>query len=105
MTFRSNANTDSSSFASTGAPTRFDTRLVKYTRSGAPDGTLSEIFGVSSSAAVWAAADAVKREIHATAKIPSPTLIAHLCRSYHHRYGADGNQTRATTSWERSDFR
>src|ERR1017187_3867739 len=75
-TSRSKANTDSSSFASTGAPRRLDTRFARYRRSGAPGGTLNETWGRASSAvAVWADADSEKREIPAAAVIPSPILM------------------------------
>src|ERR1022692_1526462 len=91
-TSRSKANTDSSSFASTGAPRRLDTRLARYRRSGAPDGTVSEILGRASSAAVWADADSEKREIPAAAKIPSAILMGPPFDGIHHSTGKAARQ-------------
>src|ERR1035438_10235334 len=83
-TSRSKAKTGSITFASTGAPSRFGRRLVKYTRNGAPGGTWIEIFRLSSSAA--RRADAGKTEAHATRK-PRAILIAHLWALSYHRLG------------------
>src|ERR1035438_2472799 len=91
-TSRSKANTDSSSFASTGAPRRLDTRFARYRRSGAPDGTVSEILGRASSAAVWADADSEKREIPAAAKIPSAILMGPPFDGIHHSTGKAARQ-------------
>src|SRR5450759_2878365 len=73
-TSRSKAKTGSNTFASTGAPSRLGTRLVKYMRTGAPGGTVSEIFRFSS--LVAGHADTENTEIDA--RKPSPIFIGHL---------------------------
>src|ERR1017187_2577545 len=87
-TSRSNANTDSRSFASTGAPRRFGTRLARYRRSGTPEGTLSVICGGASSVdAVWADNESGKKEIAAARMILNRHVMGHPLDAIHHITG------------------
>src|ERR1035441_3576094 len=84
---RAKAKTGSRTFASTGAPSRLGRRLVKYTRNGAPGGTLIEIFRLSSSAKE--AAETETAEMPATRK-PRAIPIAHLLGLIISPLSADG---------------